>query len=342
VRFDGDLYFGCVNHWKDKLSSPITMLDETDYRKFTLWDGKRYIQYYDAGNLYRGSASLRKQSSVHKSLSSIWYGSPLFGIRSFTSKRIDQVMCQCKKLSVRDKMGKIGSDMCYVLDGRSQTSTYTIWINPKCGYSIVQAVIDIGPGARGTFGVTAHNEHRRLEVNNIQIREINGIYVPVAYKVHFEDTKDGQVYLEGDFEGKVADIIFHPDHKKLGSFVPKMRKGTLMRDRDFGLQYIWDGKKIVPNIDESVIKKIDIMSEKFRVNNHNLAGQTIHDTPKSQVNAPNDIVGLIETSDRSGISKIVIVTIIVIVIIGVLSCLWLLEKRTKNRGISDGKIDVYE
>jgi len=137
---------------------------------------------------------------------------------------------QCETLSVRDEMETIGSEACYVIDAKSPTSMYTVWLNPKRGYSISHAVIKHGPETLGEFGVLADNEDRSLTVSDVRFQKIGEVHVPMVYNVYSERRRDGVVYRHGTTRGKVTDISFNPDHEKLASFVPKMRVGTTIRD----------------------------------------------------------------------------------------------------------------
>ena len=148
VRIDGQKYFACVNNKYDKVSDTTLPLDETDNITYTLWDGERSIEYHDS--VGRSKAYItRQEDKPGPTFASAWPGSPLFGIRFHKAERIDTVLRQCEKLSVREEMEIIGSEACYVIDAKSPTSMYTVWINTNRGYSISQAVIKLGPGTQG-------------------------------------------------------------------------------------------------------------------------------------------------------------------------------------------------
>jgi hypothetical protein len=258
VRLDGQKYFACTNPYYDKVSDTTLPLDETDYRQFTLWDDERRIKYYDYGEVEEVSrASISRQDKPGAIFASAWPGSPLFGIRYYKAERIDTVLRQCETLSVRDEMEIIDSEACYVIDAKSPTSSYTVWMNPNRGYSISQAVIKHGPGTQGAFGVLSENEDRSLTVSDVRFQQIGEVHVPMAYNVYFERRRDGVVYRKVTIHGKVNDINFDPDHEKLASFVPKMRDGTVITDKDFGLRFQWHDGKLVPNVDEAALEQID-------------------------------------------------------------------------------------
>ena len=139
VRLDGQKYLACANYdYYDKVSDTTLPLDETDYRKFTLWDGERRIKYYDY--VVRSKAYIDRQDEPGAVFASEWPGSPLFGIRYHKAESIDTKLRQCETLSVRDEMETISSEACYVIDAKSPTSTYTVWLNPKRGYGRIKGV----------------------------------------------------------------------------------------------------------------------------------------------------------------------------------------------------------
>jgi hypothetical protein len=244
VRLDGQKYLQCTNYFYNKLSDTTLSLDETDYRQVTLWDGERRFKYYDRPEWPR--AWISRQNKPGVAFTSAWPGSPLFGVRFHKAERIDTVLRQCEKLSVREETEIIGSEACYVIDAKSPTSTYVVWMNPNRGHSISQAVIKLGPGAQGAFEVLSENENRFLTVSDIQFQQIGEVHVPMVYKVQSERRRDGVIYRKGTVRGKVTDITFDPDHEKLGSFVPKMREGTIISDKETGSSFIWqEGMKFV-------------------------------------------------------------------------------------------------
>lgn len=262
VRLDGQKYLTCTNYFYDKVSDTTLSLDETDYRQFTLWDGERRIKCYDRPEWPR--ARISRQNKPGVIFTSAWPGSPLFGIRFHKAERIDTVLSQCEKLSVREEMEIIGSEACYVIDAKSPTSTYTVWINPNRGYSISQAVIKLGPGTQSAFNnVLSENENRSLTVSDVRFQQIGEVHVPMVYNAYFERRRDGVVYRKGTTRGKVTDITFNPDHEKLASFVPKMREGTLITDEDLDLTFRWHDGKLVPDVDEVVIEQIDKITEEI-------------------------------------------------------------------------------
>ncbi|MHC4703864.1 MAG: hypothetical protein ACYTFQ_25155, partial [Planctomycetota bacterium] len=111
VRLDGQKFFACANFDYDKVSDTTLPLDEADYRKYTLWDGERRIQYYDYA--VRSRAYIRRQDRPGAALTDKWPGSSLFGIRYHKAERIDTKLRQCETLSVRDEMETISSEACY-------------------------------------------------------------------------------------------------------------------------------------------------------------------------------------------------------------------------------------
>jgi len=283
VRLDGQKYFACTNYEYDKVSDTTLPLDETDYRKFTLWDDERRIKYYDYVEVSR--ASISRQDKPGAIFASEWPGSPLFGIRYHKAERIDTVLRQCETLSVRDEMEIIDSEACYVIDAKSPTSSYTLWMNPNRGYSISQAVIKLGPGTQGAFDVLSENEDRSLTVSDVRFQQIGEVHVPMAYNAYFERRRDGVVYSKGTVRGKVTDITFDPDHEKLASFVPKMRDGTKITDKDFGLRFRWHDGKLVPDVDEAALEQIDRITEEIMAEGQVPAGLA---TDKKTEAGPNN------------------------------------------------------
>ncbi|HUU20149.1 MAG TPA: hypothetical protein VMW72_23575 [Sedimentisphaerales bacterium] len=337
VRLDGQKYFACTNYDYDKVSDTTSPLDETDYRKFTLWDDERRIKYYDYGEVSR--ASISRQDKPGAIFASEWPGSPLFGIRYHKAERIDTVLRQCETLSVRDEMEIIDSEACYVIDAKSPTFSYTVWMNPNRGYSISQAVIKFGPGTQGAFGVLSENEDKSLTVSDVRFQQIGEVHVPMAYNAYFERRRDGVVYSKGTIRGKVTDITFDPDHEKLASFVPKMRDGTVITDKDFWLIFRWHDGKLVPDVDEAALEQIDRIAEELVAEDRvpaelatanrteatpNEPATSIDTQPKTQVDT---VMTQQEVVAESGLLGTVLVVLSVLLIIGVIG--WVVFHRLK-------------
>lgn len=302
VRLDGQKYFACTNPYYDKVSDTTLPLDETDYRQFTLWDDERRIKYYDYGEVEEVSrASISRQDKPGAIFASEWPGSPLFGIRYHKAERIDTVLRQCETLSVRDEMEIIDSEACYVIDAKSPSSSYTVWMNPNRGYSISQAVIKLGPGTQGAFGVLSENEDRSLTVSDVRFQQIGEVHVPMAYNAYFERRRDGVVYRKVTIRGKVTDITFDPDHEKLASFVPKMRDGTKITDKDFGLIFRWHDGKLVPDVDEAALEQIDKITEELMAKSGVPEGTV---TAKKTKAAPNDQTATKSTQPRTQVDTV--------------------------------------
>ncbi len=213
----------------------------------------RYYDYSTDG----ARASISKQNMSEAALGDTWPGSPLFGIRFCVAERIDTEMRKCETLSLRDKMETIGIDACHIIDANNTTASYTVWINPKKGFSISKAEIYLGPGAKRAFYDITENEKLYFILRDVKFKQINGIHVPIEYTTYWERWKDSVIWRKRTISGKVKDITFKPDHKKLGSFVPKMQEGTEIRDRDTLLHYTWKNSQIFPPIYEmqSLINK---------------------------------------------------------------------------------------
>ncbi len=294
VRLGGQKCFGCINFNYKIVNDVNVSLDEMDYRHFQMWDGKRYMQYYDYGT-DGARANLRKQNISEAFLQDTWPGSPLFGIRFHTAERIDTVLRKCTKMSVRDKLEAINSEPCYVIDANSSTAAYTIWLNPNHGYNISQATIVLGPKSPGAFYNLPENESRKFTLKDVQFQQYGNICVPTSYTAYWEHWKDGTIWRKRTVSVKVIDIVFNPDHNKLNSFVPKMRIDTIVKDRDNDLVYIWDGNKLKADIDELIIEQLDKTAEQIMKEGavpsglRSIENELVFDEPNSIVDEPTEV-----------------------------------------------------
>jgi len=147
---------------------------------YHLWDGEIYMTYRVGLRVDMNS----DEESIKYTVASI--GLPSFAIRYSEDEPLEIVLLQAKTVSVRDKLERVGFEDCYVIDAKTNSGTYAIWINPQHGYQIAQAEIRVGPGEHFRFRTLDDNESRFLSIRNIRYENIDGIWIPMEANIHEE------------------------------------------------------------------------------------------------------------------------------------------------------------
>jgi len=210
---------------------------------YHLWDGDCYMTYRVGlrADMHRNENAIKKTINVRV------IGLPFFGIRCSDDEPLDTVLRKAKTISVRDKLERAGSEDCYVIDAKTTSGTYTVWIDPQHDYQIAQAEIRVGPGDLFRERTLDDNESRFISIRNVRYENIDGIWIPMEVDIHEESIKPepDQSYTI-DSHHKITQITLNPDHEAIGSFVPVIENGTTVIDRDSGVRYTWrEGMKFV-------------------------------------------------------------------------------------------------
>jgi len=250
---------------------------------YHLWDGDRYMTYRVGLRVDMN----RNKKTIKQGLKIVNTGLPFFGIRYSDDERLDTVLRQAKTISVRDKLERAGSEDCYIIDAKTASGTYTIWIDPQHGYQVAQVEIRVGPGEHFRFRTLDDNESRFLSIRNIRYENIEGIWIPMEADIHEEGIKpepDQKVII--DSHPKIMQITLNPDHEALGSFVPDIENGTPVIDRDFGVKYTWQDGELIPDVDEYAV---DLIRETAReIKNQNLVPPGLIATDRTEA-VPNNL-----------------------------------------------------
>lgn len=285
IRLDGERAFGCYNYDYEKLDKPHSLLDETEARKFHLWDGERFIEYHDS--LSNPRAYLKRDNEIRGFEVSVFPGSPLLGIRNHSAYRIDEDLSQLGELTLSEDLETIGSIECHVITARNEFCDYSIWISPKQGYNIIQADIVHKAGSQGEYGTIPPNETRNYKLRDVKVQLIEGVHVPVESKVTFEKYKKGELVRKYEIKEKVNEVNINPDHGTYASFVPKMRNGTRVVDTDHDFLYIWQNGKLKPNIDPTVVDTLDTIIVDLGVDSNYMEEMPQLDMPTPDANGVN-------------------------------------------------------
>jgi peroxiredoxin len=248
VKVDGKRSHKYWYRWRKLPAEDAPTPIEDAHCFFNLWDGNYYIEYYkpmkapDVRSAYVTSDEKHIQDNTR-----IGYPhSPFLGIRYSDYERIDSVLRQADSILVRDKLEKVDSVTCYVIDAKAKSGDYTVWLDPEHGYNVAKVNIQLGPNNLYNGKRLDSDESDSLSVQNIRFERITGVWIPIEADLYLERERQDGFNTKSTIHHKITQITIDPDHEALGSFVPKIENGTKVKNLDSGVSYTWrEGMKFV-------------------------------------------------------------------------------------------------
>ncbi|KPL19112.1 MAG: hypothetical protein AMJ75_12740, partial [Phycisphaerae bacterium SM1_79] len=253
LRFDGSRRRLCCRErwWTDEpWQGHNTSRDKPSYNSLVC-EGEVWLNYC--------SGSLNEPGTVifttGKSTIEKWFRSNLsrgFGVpalRGYFSgddERVDTVLRDAARISLREQTERIGGSACWVVDAETNRGDYTIWIDPKHGYNIARAVVrrKAGNFFYGDYRL-GKGESIFVSLEDVRFRLVSDQWIPVEADVReVREALPAGEGLQSKVHYKLKDVILDPDHDSLGSFVPDdIANGSKVYLNDG--QYTWQNGKVV-------------------------------------------------------------------------------------------------
>ncbi len=270
VRFDGQRVNSRVSIWGNATSPTDWVPESSPAYKSNLWDNQDYWRY-SRGPTGLGRAVINKKQNdyeikrAQKGHSAAW----MTGTYPASMERLDKLIREARRVSVRDKTEKIKGVECYVIDADTKCGEYSVWLDPQHGYNVAKAKVELNQGKKHLFyGRPFEVAGKKLSwhMDNIRFEKIDDVWVPVEAYTDYERifTADGS-FAKSKTHHKFAEIILNPDHDALGSFVPDdIPNGAEVYIVQVpNIHYTWQNGELIPNIDELVIDQLDKMAEEI-------------------------------------------------------------------------------
>jgi len=273
LRFDGNRANVRRNIW-GKLNARLNMTkDEALYRS-NLWDGETFFRYHRSANnkiLPLGSVTIAKieeennKRKTFKNCDRDFPGSSLRGYFPADTDRIDTILRKAKAISVRNEMENIGGSNCYVIEAKTKSGRYKVWIDPSHGYHIAKATGKREPGnvVFPSNYTLKQTEKMSFSMENVRFTKVDDVWVPMEVDLAYSRIYPGDNFFDNTkIHQKVIDIILNPDHDALGSFVPDdIPDGARAYAKGVSaINYTWQNGELIPNVDKYVIDEIDKMT----------------------------------------------------------------------------------
>jgi len=228
TRFDGSRVSKRNYEWGTNISLDGREIKKSDaFYRSDLWDGKNFFTYsrsspnIKSGN-YPGTANITYDAKIHEKIIRQYAVSP-FHIANLgdDGERIDLFLLKEKRVTVRNKLERIGGSDCFVIDALTTSGKYTIWIDPAHGYNIAQSEIRHTEGdvifagqlqvKKGQSGIS--------NLKNVRFEKIGDYWVPMEYDYFGSGNIQGQVNEKSHH--KFTDVILNPENNAFGLFAPE-------------------------------------------------------------------------------------------------------------------------
>ena len=263
ARVDGEKSRIFEKQWFDPSSKDKPFTIDNPYLSDLLWDGERCLNYR-VGTI----VTLSDEKAAKHALSAMFSGVALFGIWYNYDERLDAVLRKIEAISVRDKLEKVDTNDCYVINAKTTTGTYTVWFDPQHGYQIAKAEIHLGPGSHYLNSLLVEDESCFISIRNISYNNIDGVWIPMETDIHEElkSPKSERNFIN-DLHHKITEITLNPDHESLNSFEQSIPNGMPVIDLTLGIKYTWQDGKLIPDVDEYAVGQIREMAQELKNQN---------------------------------------------------------------------------
>lgn len=179
-----------------------------------------------------------------------------------TRARLDGILRNARRISMRPKPEMIRGSRCYVIHAQTKYGDFRVWLDSGHGFhpARIQALVGIGDdiGNPGSPHIITRKEGitREYTLDNVRFEKVDGVWTPM------EADRNGHIVLgsENGFSDikvhfKRKKILLNPDHDELGSFAdpmhnpgldPEIRNGTEVNlNLGDGVKYTWlNGKPV--------------------------------------------------------------------------------------------------
>lgn len=261
--------------WGD-VSGSIVSKENGRYRLRIIGDGFAYHHNRPLGQTkYRGDLDYRKKGTPGWDDPSVktWGYFERNGSNNLllgyvqTKARLDNILKNARRISVRPKPEMIGGSACYVIHAETEYGDFRVWLDSGHGYhpAKIQAFVGVGDdiGDPGSPHIITRKEGttRKYTLENVRFKKMDGVWTPMeADRKHHIILGSPEKFSSERSHFRRKTIVLNPDHDALGSFAdpmknpeldPEMRDGTRvnLNLRD-GMKYQWlNGKPVVETND---------------------------------------------------------------------------------------------
>ena len=218
-RVDGKRGFWSFTRWGN-MPPDGGWRDKGDIYGSRLYDGKSYYQHNKSlkSKTYPNGRVYLTRSKVKKGSIQLATESMLPGFHSGNNGRIDKVLRQGRRVSVRERMENIGGANCYVIDAVTRYGRQTVWIDPERGHNVRKFVISRKPGDKNGYLTLKKGQKYDYHFEVQHFKKVENAWIPEQYSARMAQYFNPKSVHRGKTDGKLIEVTLNPDHEALGSF----------------------------------------------------------------------------------------------------------------------------
>ena len=215
-----------------------------------LYDGECFYQHDKARHsktFPNGRVYIIRKNVDRGSIQLATEGSVLLGFFSGNDGRIDTVLRQARRMSVRDRMERVGDSSCYVIDAVTKYGRQTVWMDPEKGHNVRKIVISRQPGDRNGSLLLKKGQKFDCMCEFLSFRKAADAWIAEQFTGTMAQYLSPRDVHSGKSNGKLLEVTLDPNHEALGSFSPHdVSNGAVVYLMDVKRRtYTWQDGKVV-------------------------------------------------------------------------------------------------
>jgi len=188
-----------------------------------------------------------------------------------TKARLDSILKNARRISVRPKPEMINGSRCYVVQAQTRYGDFKVWLDSGHGFhpAKIQVFVGVGDdiGDPGSPHIITRKEGitRKYTMDNVRFEKVDDVWTPMeADSSSHIVLGSPEKFSSGRGHFKRKNIVLNPDHDALGSFADPMKNPELdleMRDGTRvnlnlgdGIKYTWLNGKAVEDVKDGKSK----------------------------------------------------------------------------------------
>jgi hypothetical protein len=226
------------------------------YDKRGIWTGQQFQwrQQY-IGDLAQDQQIIAACSFVDAEAKSLlvspYSGSFISGFLAGDTEHVCKILKQSGVAKLHDKTEAIDDNTCYIVEGKTQSENYKIWIDPNNGFNVRKAVVN---KKYNNQPINTENSRKKflmgLEViiSDVEIEKVGEHYIPISAKLNRSYKYSDGTTQTDSLTSKRSKIQLNPNFEEMGAFVMDgIPEGTRVINIDKpGFIFIWHDGKVTP------------------------------------------------------------------------------------------------
>ena len=195
-------------------------------------------------------------------LISPYNGGYVSGFMIGDKEHVCNILKQSGVSTLYGKTEAIGNSACYVVEGKTQSGTYKIWIDPNRGFNVRKAIVNKKIGdLHYNKPITAGNSDKKVMVecemsmSDVEVEKVGDYYIPISANLIFKEKYSDGTTAHTNWSSKRSKIQLNPNFEEMGAFVMDgIPEGTRIIVHEHpGLEYIWADGRFHLRVDRDAI-----------------------------------------------------------------------------------------